>query len=124
VVDLLDQSSRGRTRVDRGSATAALETSARSAATARSIELLTGATIDKEPRLRQRRKKGDRPARALSTVGPWRKRALCETIHEERAFEFIEGNLTTSLAPDVLRRAKRLRKLSATTDGLRVYDRS
>jgi hypothetical protein len=67
--------------------------------------------------------RGERPARALSTVGPWRKRALCSTVEEERAFDFLESNLTTSLAPDVLGRSKRERIEGATTDGLRIYRR-
>jgi hypothetical protein len=122
VVELLDASARGKTSITRGRATAAIESPARTPATEKSIELLGG--VVEGPRLRQRRRKGDRPARALSTVGPWRKRALCRSVHEERAFDFIEGNLTTSLAPDVLGRPNRLRKIAATSDGLRVYDRS
>jgi len=123
VATLLDASLRGKTSLGRDTASAALESSARSPATERSIELLTG-TKAEEPRLRRRRKKGERPARAVSTITPWRKRALCETIFEERAFDFVESNLTTSLAPDVLGRPKRERKLAATTDGLRAYDRT
>jgi hypothetical protein len=123
VATLLDASLRGKTSLGRDTASAALESSARSPATERSIELLTG-TKAEEPRLRRKRGKGERPARAVSTITPWRKRALCETIFEERAFDFFESNLTTSLAPDVLGRPKRERKLAATTDGLRAYDRT
>lgn len=122
VAALLDHSSRGKTTIGRGVAVAALESSARSPATPASIELLTGETADEKPRLRQRRKKGDRPARALSTNGPWRKTVICQTIEEERAFDFLETNLTTSLAPDVLSRGKKDRRLFATPEGLRVYD--
>jgi hypothetical protein len=107
----------------RDKAKAALESTARPEATEKSLELLTGGAAEDVPRLRQRRKKGDRPAKALSTVGPYRKRALCSTIHEERAFDFIEGNLTTSLAADRLGRGKKAKKLAATVDGLRVYSR-
>lgn len=123
VADLLGVMSRGKTSLGRESAAAALKSSTRPAATERSIELLTGTRPDDAPRLRQRRKKGDRPAKALSTVGPYRKRAVCRSIHEERAFDFIEGNLTTSLAPDLLGRRKRARKEAGTADGLRVYSR-
>lgn len=123
VATLLEASNRGKSSLGRDSAAAALESSARSPATARSIELLMGSTSE-EPRLRRRRKKGERPARAVSTITPWRKTALCETVFEERAFDFVESNLTTSLAPDVLGRPKRERKLAATTDGLRAYDQT
>ena len=123
VAGLLHEASRGRSSLGRGAASEALETAARPAATEKSLELLTGTTGDYAPRLRQRRRKGDRPAKALSTVGPYRKRALCTTIHEERAFDFLEGNFTTSLAPDRLRRRKGDRKLASTAEGLRVYSR-
>jgi hypothetical protein len=123
VASLLGEASRGRTALGRATARAALESSARPEATERSLELLTGTKADEGPRLRQRRTKGDRPAKALSTLGPYRKRAVCRTIHEERAFDFVEGNLTTSLAPDLLGRRKRERKEAGTHDGLRVYSR-
>lgn len=123
VAELLDASYRGKVSLGRESAAAALASSARSPATEGSIALLSGSSSD-EPRLRRKRSKGERPARAMSTITPWRKRALCETIFEERAFDFVESNLTTSLAPDVLGRPKRERKLAATTDGLRAYDRA
>jgi hypothetical protein len=123
VASLLGEASRGRTALGRATARAALESSARPEATERSLELLTGTKADEGPRLRQRRTKGDRPAKALSTLGPYRKRAVCRTIHEERAFDFVEGNLTTSLAPDLLGRRKRERKEAGTHDGLRVYTR-
>ena len=123
VAKLLGEASRGKTSLGRAAATAALESSARPEATEKSLELLVGAADDDAPRLRQRRKKGDRPAKALSTAGPWRKRAVCATIHEERAFDFIEGNLTTSLAPDRLGRGKKAKRLGGSTDGLRIYSR-
>jgi hypothetical protein len=126
VATLLDHSIRGK-RVGRDLASEALTSTGRSPATPASIELLSGETAgggDEAPRLRQRRRKGERPARALSTAGPWRKVFLCDTVHHERAFEFLEGNLTTSLAPDVLGRPKRHRKAGGSEEGLRLYDRS
>lgn len=123
VASLLGEASRGRSSLGRGAAREALETTSRPAATEKSLELLAGSGGDDGPRLRQRRRKGDRPAKALSTVGPYRKRALCTTIHEERAFDFLEGNLTTSLAPDRLGRRKKERKLAGTAEGLRIYSR-
>jgi hypothetical protein len=123
VAKLLGEASRGKTSLGRAAATAALESSARPEATEKSLELLVGPADDDAPRLRQRRKKGDRPAKALSTAGPWRKRAVCSTIFEERAFDFIEGNLTTSLAPDRLGRGKKARRLAGSTEGLRIYSR-
>jgi hypothetical protein len=122
VAKLLGEASRGKTSLGRAAATAALESSARPEATEKSLELLVGAA-EGGPRLRQRRKKGDRPAKALSTASPWRKRAVCSTIFEERAFDFIEGNLTTSLASDRLGRGKKARRLAATAEGLRIYSR-
>jgi len=124
VAVLLDHSVRGKKSLGRELASEALTSTGRSPATPASIELLAGGKIDDAPRLRQRRRKGDRPARALSTAGPWRKVALCETVHHERAFEFLEGNLTTSLAADTLGRPKRQRKAAGNPEGLRLYDRS
>jgi very-short-patch-repair endonuclease len=120
VASLLVEAGRGRSTLGRAAASAALDSSAKPAATTKSLELLAG---EDAPRLRQRRKKGDRPAKALSTVGPYRKRAVCDSIHEERAFDFLEGNLTTSLAPDRLGRRKRERKLAGSVEGLRIYSR-
>lgn len=117
VASLLGEASRGRAALGRQAANAALETSARPTATEKSLELLEG------PRLRQRRTKGDRPAKALSTLGPYRKRAVCHTIHQERAFDFLEGNLTTSGATDLLGRRKRDRKEAGSHEGLRIYSR-
>lgn len=122
VASLLGEASRGRSSLGRSAAREALESTPRPLATEKSLELLAGGGDD-APRLRQRRRKGDRPAKALSTVGPYRKRALCATIHEERAFDFLEGNLTTSLAPDRLGRRKKDRKLAGTAEGLRIYAR-
>jgi transposase-like protein len=124
VAVLLDHSVRGKKTLGRELASEALTSTGRSPATPASIELLAGGKIDDSPRLRQKRRKGDRPARALSTAGPWRKVALCETVHHERAFEFLEGNLTTSLAADTLGRPKRQRKAAGNPEGLRLYDRS
>jgi hypothetical protein len=119
VAGLLNEAETGRRHTSEPKAREAL--TATGTATERSIGLLTGEQPEK--RLRQRRKRGERPAKALSTVGPWRKRALCRSIHEERAFDFLEANLTTSLAADKLRRTKREKKRLATPDGLRIYDR-
>lgn len=123
VAALLSEASRGRSALGRQAARAALESATHPTATERSLELLAGEKIDDGPRLRRRRTKGERPAKALSTLGPYRKRAVCRTIHEERAFDFLEGNLTTSLAPDLLGRKKRERKETGTHEGLRVYSR-
>jgi hypothetical protein len=123
VATLLGEASRGKSAVGRQAARAALDSSTQPTATGKSLELLTGTKADDAPRLRQRRRKGDRPAKALSTLGPYRKRAVCSTIFEERAFDFIEGNLTTSLAADLLGRKKRERKEAGSHEGLRVYSR-
>jgi hypothetical protein len=123
VASLLGEASRGRSAVGRQVAKTALDSSTQPTATGKSLELLTGTKADDAPRLRQRRRKGDRPAKALSTLGPYRKRAVCSTIFEERAFDFIEGNLTTSLASDLLGRKKRERQEAGSHEGLRVYSR-
>jgi hypothetical protein len=123
VASLLGVMSRGKTSLGKTSASAALQSATRPTATERAAELLTGSKADDAPRLRQRRRKGDRPAKALSTVGPYRKRAVCRTVEEERAFDFIEANLTTSQAADVLGRRKRARKDAGSVEGLRLYSR-
>lgn len=118
VTELLNEAEIGRRRLrgPRGEEKAAEALSGSAAVTEGALELLAG-----KPRLRQRRKKGERPAKAVSTVSPWRKRALCRSIHEEHVFDFLEANLTTSLAADVLNRPKRERKRCATADGFRTY---
>jgi hypothetical protein len=117
VVGLLNEAEAGKRKLAGDRATALL--TATGSATEGAIDLLTG----EKPRLRQRRKKGERPAKAISTVGPWRKQAVCRSIHEERAFDFLETNLTTSGAADSLQRSKKERFRSATPDGLRIYRR-
>lgn len=117
VTGLLNVAEKGGRNLDGDRATAML--TATGSATEGAIDLLSG----EKPRLRQRRKKGERPAKAISTAGPWRKKAICRSIHEERAFDFVEANLTTSGAADALQRSKKERFRSATPDNLRIYRR-
>jgi hypothetical protein len=115
VAGLLKEAESGKRRLAEGKAAEALE--GNPTVTEGALELIAG----EKPRLRQRRKRGERPAKALSTVSPYRKRALCRSILEERAFDFLEANLTTSLVADVLGRPKKERKRGATADGFRTY---